>query len=100
VSRGILVEWMTVKKLGFDPPPSADVLTRMRNFLDTIFAICYSVVAFNTSKLHLMLHFVDSHHSLSRGLEVLLAFKPYNQEMGTVELSEIYIIPAINGGAF
>ena len=47
-----------------------------------------------------MLHFVDSHRSLSRGLEILLALKPYNQELGTVELSEIYIIPAINGGAF
>jgi hypothetical protein len=36
-----------------------------------------------------MFHFVDSHRSLSRGPEILSAFKPYNQELGKVELSEI-----------
>ena len=35
-----------------------------------------------------MQHKTSTHHSLAKALEILMAFTPHNQDMGTVELSE------------
>ncbi len=45
------------------------------------------LIVYNTTEMHIMQPKGKTHQSLERALEILLAFKPYNKEMGTLGLS-------------